>query len=409
MAENVSIKLSVLKEQYDAYILNAGFFGRHKRRCYNLWNQLVALANSKSIDCYTSELGRELVEAKKDRCKCLALEYRRAVYIFDCILTNEPIEHIVPKVVRKIPEAFLPVVEQYLTFCKAKGLSDETIANRRRYLRDYCENLVSCGCMSLEESIAPSCILRAALKNPKANTWSIVKQFLRYLSDESILDQDYSGLIPTRHVGFHLPDTYTQDELRQLESSFDLNCPKGRRDYAITLLASRMLYRSGDISDLKLENIDFDANRISFSQNKTTDIIDFPMDDTLKDALLSYIQYDRPEIDSPYVFFSHRHPFTKLTNAGIYHIISNGFKASGVNIEGKRIGGHSVRASGATIQVNDGVPYSSVQKMLGHRSSEAIRHYANVDIPNLRKCALTPPKVAEHSFFYSFLTGGISL
>lgn len=408
MSDSTSMKLSVLKKHYDAYIDDSGFFGRHKRKQYNLWNQLVALAESKGVDFYTSELGKELVEAKKHRSRCLALGYRRAVYIFDCILNNEPIKQVIPKEVRQIPVSFSPAVEQYLNFCSKNGLSDETISNRRRYIRDFCENLVACDCKSLDE-ITPTCILRATLMNPKANTWSIVKQFLGYLADEKILSTDYSGLIPTRHIGFHLPDTYTKNELRQLESAFDLNKPKGRRDYAITLLATRMLYRSGDIADLEVSHINFDTNRISFSQNKTTDFVDFPMDTALRNALLDYIQHDRPEICLPYVFLSTRHPYTKLTNAGIYSIISKGFKASNIDIEGRHIGGHAVRSSGATNQINDGVSYYSVQKMLGHRSSEAIRHYASIDIPNLRECAISPPKVTEASFFELFLAGGASL
>ncbi len=408
MSNSESIKLSALKTHYDAYVVNSGFYGRHKRRCYNLWNQLVVLADSKGMDCYTSELGKELIETKKDRSKCLALGYRRAVYIFDCILKNEPIKQVIPKDVRKVPDAFSHVVEQYLTFCSMNGLSENTIATRERCLRNYCENLVTCGCKSLDD-FTPSCILRAALVNPKTNTWSIVKQFLVYLVDENIINTDFSGLIPTRHIGFHLPDTYTKEELRQLETVFDLNTPKGRRDYAITLLATRMLYRSGDIADMELEHINFDTNRISFSQNKTTDSVDFPMDSSLKSALLNYIQHDRPEIESPYVFFSIRHPYTKLTHSGIYNIISKGFKVSGIDIEGRHIGGHAIRASGATNQVNDGVSYYSVQKMLGHRSSEAIKHYASIDVPNLRKCAVSPPKVTDSSFFELFLAGGASI
>ena len=45
----------------------------------------------------------------------------------------------------------------------------------------------------------------------------------------------------------------------------------------------------------------------------------------------------------------------------------------------------------ASSMVNSGVPYDVVRKTLGHTAQQAIKHYAKVDIENLRLHAVDVP------------------
>jgi hypothetical protein len=53
--------------------------------------------------------------------------------------------------------------------------------------------------------------------------------------------------------------------------------------------------------------------------------------------------------------------------------------------------------------VNTGMPYDVVRKTLGHADPESVKHYAALDIENLRKCAIEVPEAG--GIFAKYLTG----
>jgi len=53
--------------------------------------------------------------------------------------------------------------------------------------------------------------------------------------------------------------------------------------------------------------------------------------------------------------------------------------------------------------VNDDIPYEAVRAILGHTDSDAVVHYANLDLEKLRECAIEVPKPTGS--FKTFLDG----
>ena len=123
----------------------------------------------------------------------------------------------------------------------------------------------------------------------------------------------------------------------------------------------------------------------------------------VKEALEDYIDNSRPDSDDEHIFLSYRAPYNPIDTSTIYSIIAKGFNDAGINTEGKKHGGHSLRASLATDMVNTGQSYEQTRKILGHRSPEVIKHYAKLDIERLRLCALEARPPA--GFFERFLNG----
>ena len=120
---------------------------------------------------------------------------------------------------------------------------------------------------------------------------------------------------------------------------------------------------------------------------------------------MDYIENGRPPSDSEYVFLRERAPHNHISRQNVYTIISKTIIGSGINADGKRKGGHSLRASSATHKVNSGMRYDQVQKSMGHSGCETLKHNAALDVNNLRKCALPPPSVDAESSFGRFLRG----
>lgn len=87
---------------------------------------------------------------------------------------------------------------------------------------------------------------------------------------------------------------YTQEEISIIEDSVDCSTAVGIRNYAILLLLTRYGIRSRDISALLFENLDFENDRIHFTQQKNGDLWEMELFTEVKAALLDYILTARP-------------------------------------------------------------------------------------------------------------------
>ena len=177
----------------------------------------------------------------------------------------------------------------------------------------------------------------------------------------------------------------------------DRSTEKGKQDYAIFLLASRMGLRRSDIAELNFESIDFRNNRIHLTQKKTGNELELPLIDAVRNALICYIDTKK---NCQY----NGRVFADIDPNYITNLIRKLMLNSGININGRRLGPHSLRSSLATSMVNDGVPYEIIRKILGHSDHDTVRKYAKLDIERLRKCALKVPAPSGH--FQILLEGG---
>ena len=90
----------------------------------------------------------------------------------------------------------------------------------------------------------------------------IIRSFLRFLYIKEYVKADYSHLITFPKQPSKIPTVHSKADILNALQVIDLNTVKGKRDYAIILLAYRLGLRSSDIFALKFENVDFDNNKI---------------------------------------------------------------------------------------------------------------------------------------------------
>lgn len=76
--------------------------------------------------------------------------------------------------------------------------------------------------------------------------------------------------------------------------------------------------RRSDIANLRLNNIDWEGDRIKIVQGKTGNPVALPLRPVVGNAIYDYITKERPQSDSPYIFYIlkkernyHRHSFQK--------------------------------------------------------------------------------------------------
>ena len=325
----------------------------------------------------------------------------------NCLLIGAPIPKQIPRK-EAVPESYKKIVDSYIEKCKITGNSEKTLELKYDYSRLFFIALMSTGCDS-PCNISQESVMKATVSLTDKESWRFVKQLLRYMFETGITDNNYEALVPTLHKGYHLPHAYTKEELIMVEQAATSNNKNAKRDLSIIMLTTRYGIRSGDIRRLTFEDMNLTTDRLSFIQHKTHEPFDSELFQDVKDALLDYISNERPKSQSPIIFLSARAPYAPLSQGGIYTIVSNAFKKSGVDTIGKGLGPHAGRTSNSTLKVNGGMTYEETRQSIGWKDPSVMRHYIKIDVENLRKCALKPMPVDEESYFGKFLMGKVRI
>lgn len=228
----------------------------------------------------------------------------------------------------------------------------------------------------------------------------IVKGFLKYLFVRDFTPVDYSMNVPKDNYKSqaHLPSSFSRNEVKVLLDSIDRGGPKGRRDYAILLLASKLGLRASDIAGLKFEHILWEQHLITFPQMKTNRLIHIPLLPETGNAIIDYLKNGRPVSNEPYCFLQLLSPYKPLNSGSIGNIARYHLNMAGINCEKRRHGPHALRHSLAGNLLEDKTPIPVIAGVLGHGSSQSTMFYLRIDRSSLKQCALDVPPV--DAFFY---------
>jgi site-specific recombinase XerD len=230
-----------------------------------------------------------------------------------------------------------------------------------------------------------------------ASTIGRLRSFLRYLCLRGLVDSRLVDQMPKVRVysEAHLPTIWTAQNLQILLAAVDRASPTGKRDFAILLLAARLGLRVGDIRDLRLDQLDWEHNRIRVVQSKTGMPLELPLPEDIGQALIDYLRYGRPEASHREVFLRHNAPFRPFgRNCNLYGIISLYRRRAGIKLPHQsRQGLHSLRHTLASRLLEAGTPLDVIAGVMGHLTPETTRQYLRIDVEALRRAALDPEEV----------------
>lgn len=198
-----------------------------------------------------------------------------------------------------------------------------------------------------------------------------------------------ASYVPTTSI----PTTYTKEEIDRLLSTVDRANPVGKRDYAMLLLAVRLGIRSGDIRNLRYENLRWDANQITIIQEKTGHNLVLPLLNDVGDSIIDYLKNGRPETASEFIFVKHCAPFEQFaSSSALYQMMKKYLQMAKLSAETpKKAGLHSLRHSLASVLLEQETPLPIITEILGHLNTNTTKIYTRIDITQLKKCALDAP------------------
>ena len=221
-----------------------------------------------------------------------------------------------------------------------------------------------------------------------------LRSFLRYLHAEKLVAKNLSAAVsgPIMYKFEDIPRAFTEQQIKALLVTTRRDkTPIGLRDYAILMLLSTYGLRAGEVVGLRLDDIDWRADRLRVRQSKSGAETFLPLLPPVGEALLNYLHCGRPQTEIREVFLRIRAPHGAFPWGGSLHsIIHRRLKQADIEVKGRH-GAHAFRFARAGSLLNAAVPLKSIGDLLGHRSAESTQIYLRLDTDDLRAIGIDLP------------------
>lgn len=278
-------------------------------------------------------------------------------------------------------------------------LSENTIGSYIFHLYAFC-NYIHRNEINLKAIKASEVLLYVEQMNANkpANRYvslNILRNYFKHLYENNTLSLDYSRIIPKDNYKHQpkLPSTFTDQEIAALLKSVDRGNPRGKRDYAMLLLAIRLGLRASDICELTFNNIIWEQNIIQIIQYKTGKALELPLLAEVGNAIVDYLKYGRPITEDNHCFIHVQAPYERIHSTDMGNMVRKYMTLSKINYSNRRHGPHSLRHSFASALLREKLPLPIISEALGHSSMESTMLYLRIDKDSLKKCAIEVPLV----------------
>lgn len=287
---------------------------------------------------------------------------------------------------------FFPEVTGYLRFCEEhKGLAKNSLVQIELFVRRF-DQFLHCHQLTAWNQLQ-SCHIDLFVRQQASHNigrvqriHKILRGLFRYLFGLGRLRRDWAStlLSPRRYKLARTPRALAVEQVLRLLRSIDRGHRGGKRDLAIILLAASLGVRASEIAELRLQDLDWIHAVVTFPAIKSKNVLRLPLSRPLIEALADYLKNERPA-GSPYrnVFLSLTPPFKPLTWSSVSMLIVKRMQRAGI-----KASGHQLRHGFASEVLRCGVPFSTLQELLGHSHYSSTQVYTKIDLTQLSEVAV---------------------
>ncbi|MCP5070947.1 MAG: tyrosine-type recombinase/integrase [bacterium] len=292
-------------------------------------------------------------------------------------------------------EPELPLVSGFQRWLRQhRGASESTVCNYSRAAAALLEAL-GADPRGFDATGLRRFILESARRSGSGAVKTLIsgsRMFLRYLVSQEECSAGLERAIPAiacwRHAA--LPQSLPSEDVDRLLEACP-GTPMGMRDRAMILLMARLGLRAGDVSGLRLQDIDWQDGSILVS-GKSRIQARLPLPQEVGDAILAYLEH-RPAAQAAEVFLRVVAPFRPLRSGGsVSQVVRRTMRRAG--IESSSYGSHVLRHTAATEMLRQGASLYEIGSVLRHRSLDMTAQYAKIDVEALREVARPWPEEA---------------
>ena len=300
---------------------------------------------------------------------------------------------------------FINIINDFKKYCVDKDYSPVTISHYTKQSAKFLDYADSQGITACSE--IDLVLINNYIKTLSGYTYKTVEQqlcslraFFKYLSIKGLAATDYSQKIPMvqSRKQTRIPSVWSGSDLKKLIAAIDRGSPMGKRDYAIILLACRLGLRVSDIKKLTFDNFHWEDKQLVLIQSKTRTTVSLPLMQDVGWAVIDYLKYGRPHVESPYIFVRHLAPFLPFSEEDhLSQIIVKYMRLAHIPVSPKKkVGMHSLRHTLASLLLENDTPLFTISNILGHVDANSTAVYLKVDITKLKECPLDIKEDASH-------------
>jgi site-specific recombinase XerD len=372
----------------------------------NRWRKLKDFADRNGQVYYTEQLGINFVQkyfgiTQDDFSRTLnqaqTQELRVIRMVGDFQLHHAILRRYLKHRELLIDPYFIETSERFEGYCVvAKDYSKSTVEHYTKQSSYFMDYLVAQG-MHDFSGISMDTINAYILtfsgfsyKTVEQNICSL-RAFFRFLFGEDIISTDFAAKMPMvkARKQTSIPSVWTKEELTKLIGAIDRASPKGKRDYAIIMIACRLGLRCRDIKNLCMADFHWAEKKLCFVQSKTRQPMELPLVPDVGWAIIDYLKYGRPKVASDYVFVRHIAPFLPFSEGDhLEQLILTYMEKAHIPRLKKRRGMHSLRHTMASVLLEKETPLPVISDIIGHLDTNSTAVYLKVDMERLAQCPL---------------------
>ena len=212
-----------------------------------------------------------------------------------------------------------------------------------------------------------------------------LRQICRYLERNDLLAA-LSGIHAPRHHRI-IPVLEVEEQERIKSVTDDDKTPL--RDSAMLLLGLSTGIRACDIIKLRLTDIDWRNDTISWRQSKTGNLVCVPLTPPVGNAIARYLTTQRPHAPNDYLFVRLIAPFDPLScHSSCYMMVKRILERACISTDNRILGMHMLRHNAASTMVRNEVPVETIAAILGHVDPDTTGIYITTDENRLKDCVL---------------------
>ncbi len=377
----------------------------------NRWRKLEDFAYRNGQVYYTEQLGIDFIQeyfgiTQDDFSRTLnqaqTQELRVIRMVGDFQLHHAVLRRYLKHRELLIDPYFIETSRQFEDYCATiKDYSKSTVEHYTKqsgYFMDYLAARGMYNFSGISMDTINAYILTLAgfsFKTVEQNICSL-RAFFRFLFEKGIIGTDFASKMPMvkARKQTSIPSVWTKNELTKLIGAIDRASPKGKRDYAIILIACRLGLRCRDIKNLRIADFHWAEKKLCFVQSKTRQPMELPLVPDVGWAVIDYLKYGRPKVDSDCIFVRHMAPFLPFSEGDhLEQLILAYMERAHIPRLKKRRGMHSLRHTMASVLLEKETPLPVISDIIGHLDTNSTAVYLKVDMERLAQCPLDFEKV----------------
>lgn len=372
-----------------------------------VWNKFYDFCEVAGIEYFDLDIAKKFLEKYyhidlKNGKGRLYTRRMRSILFLNSVDENKEIRNFRPKIDKIIPEEYKDIYYEYDNYLK-ENYNYSTLMTSASVIGKFLNYLDSINVNSIQDISIQNIYAFVNIENTKNYSKTTMyeikyklKKFFQYLYLHDKYRFSGNDIFPriAKYDRAKLPSHYTIEEINLILNQVNRETKRGKRDFAILLLAIVYGLRNSDIVHLEKKNILWNANKIELIQYKTKKLLELPLTENVKFALLDYLKNARPNVNSPYVFLPTKPPYSYIGKdrySSLYKSFEYYLKKSRIDIKGRKKGLHALRHSMASNMLKNNTEIYTISNVLGHSNIDVTNIYLSIDEKHLKKLALEVP------------------